>query len=99
MCLAVPMELVEVSPDGSGVVELESVRRTVRLDLVEGVTVGDMVIVHAGYAIETLDRAEADARLALFVRLAAAYEAELGGPVTLVAAPPPGRDAKDGGDA
>lgn len=90
MCLAVPMTLVTVDDDGGGVVELEGVRRAVRLDLLEAPQVGDMVIVHAGYAIETLDREEAEARLALFRDLAARYEAELGVPVGLVAPPPKG---------
>ncbi|TNF34420.1 MAG: HypC/HybG/HupF family hydrogenase formation chaperone [Deltaproteobacteria bacterium] len=87
MCLAVPMTVVEIAPDGSGVVELEGVRRSVRLDLLEGPAVGDIVIVHAGYAIETLDPAEAEARMALFARLAETYERELGAPVRLVAGP------------
>lgn len=89
MCLAVPMTVVELTPDGGGVVELEGVRRSVRLDLLDEPRVGDVVIVHAGFAIETLDAAEAEARMALFARLAATYERELGGPVTLVA-PSPG---------
>lgn len=89
MCLAVPMTLVAVDADGGGVVELEGVRRSVRLDLLDGAAVGDVVIVHAGYAIETLDAEEAEARMQLFAELAAVYAAETGAPVQL-AAPPPG---------
>ena len=99
MCLAVPMTLIEVGPDGAGVVALEGVRREVRLDLLEAPAVGDVVIVHAGYAIETLDPAEAEARLALFADLAATYARETGGPVSLVAPPPsprPGRSSEEG---
>ncbi len=91
MCLAVPMKIVEVATDGGGVVELEGVRRSVRLELLEGASVGDVVIVHAGYAIETLDEVEAEARVTLFRELAARYEQALGHPVDLVA-PPPGAD-------
>jgi len=87
MCLAVPMTVVEITPDGGGVVELEGVRRSIRLDLLEAPGVGDIVIVHAGYAIETLDADEAEARMALFRQLAQTYERELGGPVDLVARP------------
>lgn len=90
MCLAVPMAVVAVDDDGGGVVELEGVRRDVRLDLIEEPRVGDVVIVHAGYAIERLDAAEAEARMALFRELAARWEAEEGAPVRL-AAPPGGR--------
>ncbi len=93
MCLAVPMTIVEVASPTSadpaeGVVELEGVRRVVRLELLDAPQVGDVVIVHAGYAIERLDPAEAAARRALFRDLAAHYEAALGEPVRLVAAPP-----------
>jgi hydrogenase expression/formation protein HypC len=87
------MELVEVGPDGAGVVELAGVRRHVRLDLLPDAAVGESVIVHAGYAIERLDREEASARIALFEALARHYEAELGEPVGLVA-PPPGEEGR-----
>lgn len=99
MCLAVPMTVVELGRDdpGEGVVELEGVRRTVRLDLVEDPRLGDVVIVHAGYAIERLDPQEAAARRALFQDLAAHYEAALGEPVRLAAAPPDGAEPGEGG--
>lgn len=70
MCLAVPMKLVEVGDDGRGVAELEGSRHGVDLSLVSEARVGDYVIIHAGFAIEKLDRAEADATLELFAELA-----------------------------
>jgi hydrogenase expression/formation protein HypC len=71
MCLAVPMRLNEIRADGLGVGDLDGSRHTVDLSLVENPAPGDYVIVHAGFAIEKLDRAEADARLALFQEWAA----------------------------
>jgi hydrogenase expression/formation protein HypC len=47
-------------------VEEGGVRRPARVDLVEGVKVGDYVIVHAGIAIERLDPEEAEETLRLF---------------------------------
>mgnify|MGYP000894765021 CR=1 FL=1 len=76
MCLAVPMKLVEIHADGEGVAELEGSRHAVNLSLVSGVRLGDYVIIHAGYAIEKLDQAEADATLALFAEIAHAVQAE-----------------------
>lgn len=74
MCLAVPMKLVEVSPDGArGVADLEGARTDVNLALVDAPEIGDFVIVHAGFAIERLDHVEADARLSLFEQLAATH--------------------------
>lgn len=70
MCLAVPMELKVVRDDGTGVAELDGARYDVNLSLLTDATEGDHVIIHAGYAIEKLDREEADERLALFEALA-----------------------------
>jgi hydrogenase expression/formation protein HypC len=70
MCLAVPMKIVEAGPDGTGVCDLDGIRHEVNLSLVDA-ELGDYVIVHAGFAIEKLDREEADARIALFEELAA----------------------------
>ena len=66
MCLAVPMQVVELDADGGGTVELEGSRYAVNLSLVDQPKVGDFVIVHAGFAIEKLDEEEANQRLALF---------------------------------
>lgn len=69
MCLAVPMQLVEV--DGArGRVELEGVRRDVRLDLIEAACQGDWLLIHAGYAIQVLDEAAAQETLALLREVA-----------------------------
>ena len=65
MCLAVPMKVVEIE-GAVARVEEAGVRRLARVDLIEGVKVGDYVIVHAGIAIERLDRKEAEETLRLF---------------------------------
>ncbi len=69
MCLAVPMKIVEMMDDGKGVAELDGSRHVVDLSLIADARLGSYVIVHAGYAIETLDQAEADATLALFAEI------------------------------
>ena len=54
MCLAVPMTVTKI--DGTrGVAESRGVEVTVDLTLAPGVRLGDRVIVHAGFVIETLD--------------------------------------------
>ena len=73
MCLAVPMKLVDVRDDATGVADLDGVRHAVNLSLVADPRTGDYVIVHAGFAIEKLDQAEADSRLTLFEELAKSY--------------------------
>lgn len=70
MCLGVPMKLIEVSAQGTGVADLDGTRTRVNLALIEAPAVGDFVIVHAGYAIERLDVEEAESRLELFDEIA-----------------------------
>lgn len=65
MCLAVPLEVVEIK-DNLATVRFAGTTREVCLDLVECVAVGDFIIVHAGFAIEKLDKEEAQKTLALF---------------------------------
>jgi hydrogenase expression/formation protein HypC len=68
MCLAVPMKVTEI--DGPiAQVEQGGVRRQARVDLVEGINVGDYVIVHAGIAIDRLDPEEAEETLRLFAEM------------------------------
>lgn len=74
MCLAVPMKIVEKREDGTGTGDIEGIRHDVDLSLVEA-SEGDYVIVHAGFAIEKLDRAEARERLVMFRDLAATQTA------------------------
>lgn len=69
MCLAVPMKIVELRDDGTGVAELDGSRHDVDLSLVPGTVLGTYVIVHAGYAIERMNQTEADAILQLFDEL------------------------------
>ncbi len=70
MCLAIPMELMEQRAGDIGVVAIGGMRREVNLMLVEDPRPGDFMIVHAGFAIEKLDRVEAEKRLVLFAELA-----------------------------
>ena len=71
MCLAVPVRVAELLPDGNAVIEVGGVHNRVSLALIDGVAVGDYVIVHAGFAINRLDVAEAEKSLELFAEIAA----------------------------
>jgi len=64
MCIGLPCRVVELSGD-EAVVELGGTRKTVFLDLVDGIEAGDYVIVHAGYAISKVDEEEARKTLEL----------------------------------
>ena len=72
MCLAIPMKLTGVGDDGSAVADLDGSMTDVNVSLIKNAVPGDYVIVHAGFAIEKLDREEANERIALFEELARA---------------------------
>jgi hydrogenase expression/formation protein HypC len=66
-----PVEVVELLPGERARVSVDGVTRDISLALVEHVAPGDFVLLHVGYAIGKLDRAEADATLAQLKQLAA----------------------------
>ncbi|MCX7590277.1 MAG: HypC/HybG/HupF family hydrogenase formation chaperone [Kiritimatiellae bacterium] len=70
MCLAVPMKIVAIGSDGLAVAEVDGVRREIDVSLIEHPHVGCHVVVHAGYAIEILNEAEANALITFLSHLA-----------------------------
>jgi hydrogenase expression/formation protein HypC len=70
MCLAMPVEVIELLPGEGARVSVDGVSREISLALVDDVAVGDFVLLHVGYAIGKLDRAAAEATLAQLAALA-----------------------------
>jgi len=68
MCLAVPGKLVRIDSD-IGLVQFGGAERRVGLALVPDAQVGDYLLVHAGYAIQRMDEAEALENLELLAEL------------------------------
>lgn len=58
MCLAIPALITSISGDKAQVDFGQGVLREVNVTLVE-VKVGDYILVHAGYAIQTLSKKDA----------------------------------------
>ena len=58
MCLAVPLKLIEIHGNDA-VGEAMGMRRAVRVDFIPEPKIGDYVMVHAGFAIERLEEAQA----------------------------------------
>jgi len=76
MCLAVPSRVVQLLENDHALIEVGGVRSNISLMLVDGVNVGDYVIVHVGFAITRLDAEEAEKTLALFAEIARQLEPE-----------------------
>jgi len=70
MCLAVPARVEALHDFDQATVEVGGVQSKVSLALIDGVEVGDYVIVHVGHAITRMDVDEAEKSLALFRELA-----------------------------
>lgn len=66
MCLAIPARVVALVDDDQAIVDLAGVRKQISLALVEGIQIGDYVIVHVGYALARLDPDEAQRTLQAF---------------------------------
>jgi len=65
MCVGVPMQVISIEGD-LAMTEVDGVKREANLMLLDQeVTVGDFVIIHAGFAISKLDQEDARETLAL----------------------------------
>lgn len=62
MCLGIPMKVVRIE-GGFAVVETGRLQRRVNVEMVSRLKKGDYVLVHAGFAIEKLDREQAEETL------------------------------------
>jgi hydrogenase expression/formation protein HypC len=83
MCLAVPMKVIEVQGDPDdflagqiAVVDVDGIRKETRLDIVDHwPKPGDYLIIHAGFAIHTLDPEEAETNICLMREMVEKAEA------------------------
>jgi hydrogenase expression/formation protein HypC len=69
-----PVEVIELLPGERARVSVDGVTREISLALVDDVAVGDFVLLHVGYAIGKLDRAQADETLRALAALTASVE-------------------------
>jgi hydrogenase expression/formation protein HypC len=76
MCLAVPARVIQIGEQSLGLVELGGVVREASFMLLPDVQVGDYVLLHAGYALQKVDEAEAEETLRLLAEMAQAGRAE-----------------------
>jgi len=66
MCLAVPAKIMNITDKDHAEIDYgDGVKRTINISLVD-VSIGDYVLVHAGFAIQVLDEKDAEETLRLF---------------------------------
>lgn len=73
MCLAIPARVVSIEGN-TATVDFGGVQRSVSIALLEKIKEGDYVIVHTGYAIQKMDRKEAEESLELWREVLAGDE-------------------------
>lgn len=69
MCLALPAKVVEMTEGDNAIVSLEGVRKEISLALVPEAKVGDYVLVHVGYALNTISPEEAEKTLEIMAEM------------------------------
>ncbi|MCP4934256.1 MAG: HypC/HybG/HupF family hydrogenase formation chaperone [bacterium] len=69
MCLAIPAKIISIDElTDTAIVAVEGVKKEISLALVEGVSVGNYVLVHVGYALNTISPQEAEKTLVLMAQ-------------------------------
>jgi hydrogenase expression/formation protein HypC len=71
MCLGIPAKVLEIDENLVAKTEISGVVKEVNLEMVPEAKVGDYVIVHAGFAIQTIDEEEAKETMKLLEEFAA----------------------------
>jgi hydrogenase expression/formation protein HypC len=69
MCLALPAKIVEMTTGDNAIVSLEGVKKEISLALVVDAKIGDYVLVHVGYALNTISHEEAEETLRLMAEM------------------------------
>ena len=68
MCLSIPAKIIEIN-GATGIADCDGNKVEVNLSLLKEIQIGDYVLVHAGFAIQKYEPADARETLALWEEL------------------------------
>ena len=83
MCLGIPGQVVEIIDldEHRAVAEVDGVRREINIGLVMredgGISVGEWVLIHVGFAMAKIDEEEAASTLSFIKELGSVYDDEI----------------------
>lgn len=69
MCIAIPGKILEINNNHIAKVDFDGIKQSVSLDMLPKAKIDDYVLVHAGFAIEKVNEAEAQKAIELFKEL------------------------------
>ncbi|KTD39465.1 hydrogenase expression/formation protein HypC [Legionella moravica] len=69
MCLAMPAQITQILENDRAIIQLGGITKDISIALVQEISVGDYVIIHAGYALTRLNEGEAQKTLSLFAEM------------------------------
>ncbi len=75
MCLAVPMKIESIA-DGIATVDMGGTKRDVSIAFIEDPSIGEYILVHAGFAIQKIDEKEAAETVRLLNEMAGHMRAD-----------------------
>ena len=78
MCVAMPGEVVDVK-ECTDSVSFWTIKKNIVTTLIPDLKIGDYVLVHAGFAITKIEKAEAEETLEIFKELLEVLEGEVNG--------------------
>jgi hydrogenase expression/formation protein HypC len=76
MCYAIPAKVTELKGD-TAKVDYGGVSKKVNTSLIDKLKIGDYVLIHAGFAIEKLDKKSAEESLEIIQNMIEAVEEEI----------------------
>lgn len=68
MCVSIPFKLISIEGN-EALGQVRGMKKKIRIDLIEDVKVGDFVLVHAGFAINKIDKEYAEETLVYFDKI------------------------------
>jgi len=69
MCLAMPAQITEIFEADRAMINLGGITKEISTVLLDEVTLGDYVIIHAGYALTRLNEDQAKKTLSVFAQM------------------------------
>jgi len=77
MCLSIPSKVEKIDENNMATVDTMGVKRDISLDLMaDDVQIGDYILIHVGFAMNKIDKEEAEQSLRVYEEMVEAMQAQ-----------------------